>query len=63
MPNYRQLHEESLAQNRAQMYAALKRSGELQSYPDGVQEDAKRRHEMIKNQLAEGHPYNPVGKR
>ncbi len=58
MPNYRQLHEQSLAQNRPDMYAALKRSGDLDSYLDDVQQEAKELHTTIKNQLAERNPYD-----
>lgn len=60
MPSYRQLHEESLAQNRPDLYRELKQSGDLQSYLDGVQRDAKQLHETIKKQLADRNPYNPV---
>lgn len=60
MPNYRQLHEESLAENRPSLYRDLKQSGELKEYLDGVQQDAQNMHQRVRQQLAKDHPYNPV---
>ena len=60
MPNYRQLHEESLAQNRPESYRELKRKGELQSYLNVLQGQANELHQNVRNGLAQKHPYNPV---
>ena len=60
MPNYRQLHEESLAENRPEYYRQLKRSGQLQSHLNVVKRQAKELHQNVRNALAKKHPYNPV---
>ncbi len=60
MPNYRQLHEESLAQNRPESYRELKRKGELQSYLNVLQQQAKELHQTVRQSLAQKKPYNPV---
>jgi hypothetical protein len=60
VPNYRQLHEESLAENRPDLYRDLKRSGELKAHLNSVQRDAQDLHARLRTQLAERHPFNPV---
>lgn len=60
MPNYRQLHEESLAQNQAKRYRDLQRSGELKAHLDALEKDAKDLHAQIVKDLRQSHPFNPV---
>ncbi len=60
MPNYRQLHLESLKQNRPERYQELRQSGELEAYLSQVHESAQSQHQRVLQQLRENHPYNPV---
>ena len=60
VPNYRQLHEDSLKTNRPAVYEELRRSGELPQYLDGVRDDANRLYQRLLKQLAEKNPYHPA---
>ncbi len=60
MSNYRQLHEDSLRQNRPEMYAELKKKGQLRAHLNTVQQQANDLHVRLRKDLAQKHPYNPV---
>jgi len=58
--NYRQLHEESLKQNRPEWYQQLQSAGNLQRHLDAVSQEAKELHQRLVSQLQAKQPYNPV---
>lgn len=60
MPDYRQLHEDSLRQNRPEMYAELKKKGQLRAHLNTVQQQANELHDRLRKDLAAKQPYNPV---
>lgn len=60
MPNYRQLHEDQLRQNKPALYRELKRDGALKAHLDDIAQSAKEMHARIVRQMAERHPYNPA---
>jgi hypothetical protein len=58
--NYRQLHKESVRENRPAMYRDFKRSGELRAHLDDIASEARDMHARIVRQMAESNPYNPA---
>ncbi|HEX9691928.1 MAG TPA: TnpV protein [Gemmatimonadales bacterium] len=60
MPTYRQLHEQSLAENRPDLYRDLQRQCELTGYLDDIAQEAREEHTLIVRRMAERHPYDPA---
>jgi len=57
--NFRQLHEESLRENRPDLYRSLKRSGQLQAHLDQVAKSAEEMYQRLVQQVKERSPYKP----
>jgi hypothetical protein len=60
VPNYRQLHEDSLAQNRPDLHRELKKSGKLKAHLDAVSQDAESLFQRVLADLKQSQPYNPL---
>lgn len=57
--NFRQLHEQSLRENRPDLYRKLKQSGELQRHLDEVAKSAEEMYQLLVQQVKERNPYKP----